>query len=364
MITQKPSKMVLNYFLLLFLISTLLVGRLLWPFLSILVLSFLLAGLFQPIYGYLTRRMPETIASLLTCAIIVLLVFIPLIFFVAALSSEALDLYHLSRGTDINMKVQQLLFDSPLMLKIRQILSYDYGIELDPEKMTAALTGFSGKSGLFLFNQAKAWAANIVLIIFDFTLMIITIFFLLIDNEKLINFLLKVSPMPDDQEKQLIQKFKEISDAVLINNGICGVIQGVLGGLAFAIFGIGSPILWGGIMLILAFLPIFGIGLVLIPTSLILMLQGHIGQGFVMLIFYAVLSFSVEYSLKPKLVGKKVKMHTLLVFLAILGGLKLFGFLGIIYGPLIITIFLTMSEIYVTNYNRYVTSIEDECPER
>jgi predicted PurR-regulated permease PerM len=77
-----------------------------------------------------------------------------------------------------------------------------------------------------------------------------------------------------------------------------------------------------------------------------------------MLLFYGSLSFSVEYALKPKLVGKQVQMHTLLVFLAILGGLKLFGFPGIIYGPLIITMFLTMAEIYITNYNKYVTSDE------
>jgi predicted PurR-regulated permease PerM len=353
--------MVLQYFLLLFLFSTLLVGRLLWPFLSILVISFLLAGLFQPVYSRLAKRMPKELASLLTCGIIILLVFIPLMFFIIALSSEALEVYHLSKGTDINLKIKQLLFESDVVATIQRILT-EYGIVLEPEKLTAAFTDFSGRSGLFLFNQAKAWAANIVVIIFDFTLMIITIFFLLIDNDRLINFLLKVSPMPDDQEKQLIQKFKEISDAVLINNGICGVIQGVLGGMAFALFGLGSPILWGGIMLILAFLPIFGIGLVLIPAALILMLQGDMTQGFIMLFFYATLSFSVEYGLKPKLVGKKVKMHTLLVFLAILGGLKLFGFLGIIYGPLIITIFLTMSEIYITNYNIYVTSAEEDCP--
>ncbi|MCK4838877.1 MAG: AI-2E family transporter [Desulfobulbaceae bacterium] len=347
--------MVLQYFLLLFVLTIIMTGRLLWPFLSILVLSFLLAGIFQPVYSYLTRWFSETISSLLTCVIIILLVFIPLMFFVAALSSEALDLYHLSKGTNINLKLKELLFESSLMLKVQSILT-GYGLFLEPDKLTTALSDFSGKTGLFLFNQATAWAANIMVIIFNFALMIITIFFLLIDNDKLINFILQVSPMPDEQEKQLIQKFKQISDAVLIGNGICSLIQGVLGGLVFVLFGLPSPILWGGIMLILAFLPIFGIGLVLIPAAAILILQGHLGQGLVMLLFYGLLSFSVEYALKPKLVGKQVKMHTLLVFLAILGGLQLFGFLGIIYGPLIITIFLTMSEIYITNYNRYVTS--------
>ncbi|MEN8135156.1 MAG: AI-2E family transporter [Thermodesulfobacteriota bacterium] len=359
MTPHKPSKMVLYYFLLLFVLAIIMAGRLLWPFLSILVLSFLLAGIFQPVYSYLRRWFSETFSSLLTCVVIILLVFIPLMFFVAALSSEALDLYHLSKGTNINLKLKELFVESSLMLKVQSVLA-GYGIVLEPEKLTAALTDLSGKTGLFLFDQAKAWAANVMVIIFNFALMIITIFFLLIDNDKLINFILQVSPMPDEEEKQLIRKFKQISDAVLIGNGICSLIQGVLGGLAFVLFGLGSPILWGGIMLILAFLPIFGIGLVLIPAAAILMLQGHLGQGIIMLIFYGVLSFSVEYALKPKLVGKQVKMHTLLVFLAILGGLQLFGFLGIIYGPLIITIFLTMSEIYIINYNRYVTDEESD----
>lgn len=357
MTSHKPSRMVLQYFLLLFLFTTIVVARLFWPFLSILVLSFLLAGIFQPIYNYLTDYLSETFSSLLTCFVIILLVFIPLMFFIGALSSEAIDLYHLSKGTNLNLKLRELLFESNFMLRIQDIMA-GYGIVIEPDKLTAIISDLSGKSGLFLFNHAKDWAANVMVIIFNFALMIITIFFLLIDNERLISFVLKISPMPDEQEKQLIRKFKQISDAVLVGNGICGLIQGILGGLAFFVFGIGSPILWGGVMLILAFLPIFGIGMVLIPASIILMLQGHVGQGIIMAIFYLSLSFSVEYLLKPKLVGKQVKMHTLLVFLAILGGLKLFGFLGIIYGPLIIATFLTMAEIYTVSYNRYVTSDE------
>jgi predicted PurR-regulated permease PerM len=358
MTNAKPTKLVLQYFILLFLLSTLMVGRLLWPFLSILVFSYLLAEIFQPVNNYLTLRFSKKLSSLITCFAVILVVFIPLIFFIAALSSEALELYHLSKGTNINLKLHELLFESTFVQRVMDVLG-GYGIILEPDKLAAALTDFSGKTGLFLFKQAKAWAANVMLIIFNFSLMIITIFFLLIDNKQLVNFLVRLSPLPDDQERQLIQKFKEIAGAVIIGNGICGLIQGVLGGLVFAAFGLNSPILWGGIMLILAFLPIFGIGLVLVPTAIILMGQGHVDQGIFMLIFYAILSFSVEYALKPKLVGQQVKMHTLLVFLSILGGLKLFGFLGIIYGPLIITAFMTMSEIYLANYNWYITHEEE-----
>ena len=118
--------------------------------------------------------------------------------------------------------------------------------------------------------------------------------------------------------------------------------------------GISSPILWGGVMAILAFLPILGIGLVLVPAAVIFYLKGQVGAAIFMLIFYGFLSFSVEYLLKPWMVGERVKMHTLLVFLSILGGLSVYGVLGIIYGPLIVTAFLSLADIYRKNYREYV----------
>jgi predicted PurR-regulated permease PerM len=349
---------VLHYFLLLFLGSIFLLVRLLWPFLSILILSFLLAGLFQPVYQYLRRYLTDSLASLATCLLIILLVFIPLIFFIGALSSETFALYQLSKGTNLNEKLRELVFESNLMIRFQDLLAA-YGITLEPEKIGKTISDLSGKTGLFLFNLAKTWAADVMLLIFNFILMLIAIFFLLADSDRMINFILRLSPLPDVQERQLIHKFKQIAGAVLIGNGICGLLQGLLGGLLFAVFGLSSPILWGGIMVILAFLPIFGIGLVLIPTALILMIKGLVAQGFFTLIFYATVSFGVEYLLKPKLVGHQTKMHTLLVFLAILGGLKLFGFMGIVYGPLIIAIFLTMAEIYQSSYINMVATCDD-----
>jgi predicted PurR-regulated permease PerM len=147
-----------------------------------------------------------------------------------------------------------------------------------------------------------------------------------------------------------MKKFLEISGVILVGNGISGLFQGVVAGILFALLGISSPVLWGAIMAVLAFLPIFGIGLILLPTSAILLINGSMAQAIITFIFYIILSFTVEYLLKPKFVGSHVKMHTLLVFLAIIGGMAMFGVLGIIYGPLIVTAFLTLSEIYLKEY--------------
>jgi len=145
-----------------------------------------------------------------------------------------------------------------------------------------------------------------------------------------------------------------MGSAILLGNGLGGLIQGILGGIVFAFFGFRSPFLWGVIMALLAFLPIVGVGVVFLPAALYLILQGRLAAGIFFIVFYVVLSGGIEYLFKPKLVGKRLQMHTLLVFLSIIGGLKLFGILGIIYGPLVVTAFLTLSDIYESSYRRIV----------
>ena len=107
-------------------------------------------------------------------------------------------------------------------------------------------------------------------------------------------------------------------------------------------------------MAFLAFLPIIGIGVVFIPAAIYLFFIDRIAAGIFFIVFYLVLSISVDNLLKPKLVGRRVKMHTLLVFFSIIGGLNLFGILGIIYGPLITTAFITLTDIYYASYQKLV----------
>jgi predicted PurR-regulated permease PerM len=212
------------------------------------------------------------------------------------------------------------------------------------------ISDMSKTAGLFIYGKASGWAANIMSFVFQFSILIMVIFFLLKELDRLIEFLTRLSPLPKEQDELLMNKFMELAGVILVGNGISGVFQGVLGGFFFAMLELNSPVLWGSVMAVLAFLPIFGIGGILVPTAAILLINGHSGQAITTLVFYGLLAFSVEYLLKPKFVGSQVKMHTLLVLLAILGGMSLFGILGIIYGPLIVTAFLTLADIYLKEY--------------
>jgi predicted PurR-regulated permease PerM len=245
--------------------------------------------------------------------------------------------------------------DSRLLDRANYFLS-SFNYTLSGDEIKGAVSEMGRFIGLFLYEQARVIASNTFAFVVYFFLMLMVVFFLLLDGHRLLSYISDLSPLPPEQENMLIEKFKAISSAILIGNGLGGLIQGVVGGLLFWGFGFQRAFLWGVIMALLAFIPIVGIGAVFIPTTIYLFISGKTITGIVSLISYVILSGGVEYFFKPKLVGHQVKMHPLLVFLAIIGGLNLFGILGIIYGPLVVTAFLTMADIYRTNYQRLVES--------
>ena len=348
-----PRDIILWFFLAVFLVSCFLLGWLLWPFLSVIVVAAVITGIFNPIYRFLSRKISAVFSSVLTCFVIFLVLFIPVSAFVGILANEAYDLYLTAKDAVAGNPFKELIENSKIVEKINDLLS-NFGVAITGDELNRGITELGRVVGLFLYEQARSITANIVSFIVNFFFMLLIVFYLLIDSHRLVSFIVSLSPLPDDQDEKLIQKFKDMAGAILIGNGLGGLIQGTLGGAVFALFGFNSAFLWGVIMALMAFLPIVGIGAVFVPAAIYLFLQGRFLAGSFFIIFYVLLSGGIEYFFKPKLVGKRVQMHTLLVFLAIIGGLKLFGILGIIYGPLVVTAFLTLTDIYESSYRRIV----------
>jgi predicted PurR-regulated permease PerM len=353
-----PRGIILWFFLAVFIVSCILLGWLLWPFISVIVLATVISGVFNPVYRAFNNKINPTLSSLLTCLIIFFVLFIPVTFFVGILANEAYDLYLSARETVQSMQIRDMIENSELIAKANEILD-NFNIKITAEQITNVVSEIGRTVGFFLYDQLSSITANVLSFIVNFFFMLLIIFYLLIDNKRLAAFIVGLSPLPDDQDRKLIQKFKDMSGAILIGNGLGGLIQGMLGGCVFWLFGLKSPFVWGVVMALLAFLPIVGIGAVFIPAAVYLFITGRIAAGIFFLVFYLVLSGSIEYFFKPKLVGKRVQMHTLLVFLSIIGGLKLFGILGIIYGPLVVTAFLTLADIYEASYQKLVEPFKE-----
>jgi predicted PurR-regulated permease PerM len=348
-----------RFFLFLLALAALILGGILWPFWQFLILSFLLSGIFRPVYQQLNKWMPSWTASLLTCMLITLIVFLPLIVCISEFSSEAIQLYRYGRDTNVLFKLQQFMQDNILTSQAQAVLK-GFGLNFEPIDVPAIVSGLSKSVGVFIYNQASAWAANIVNFALQFCMLLMVSFFLLRDIDYLIDFLARLSPLPENQDKLLMEKFMEIAGSILLGNGLNGLLQGVLGGVFIALLGLKAPVFYGVMMGVLAFLPLLGIGLVLIPTAALLLLNGFIGQAAATLIFYLVVTLSVKYLIQPRLFRSRVKMHNLLIFLSIIGGVSFFGILGVIYGPLIVTAFLTLAELYLHEYRSIPTVIEPD----
>jgi len=359
MTEKTASYTILLFFLACFLVSIFLLGWLLWPFLSIIILAAVVSGIFSPMYRRITHRgaVRPAIGSFLTCCVIFCILFIPIVFFVSILSKEAYDLYLLAKDAMISPQISALMEGSKVLEFTNNVLA-NFNFQITVEELNTYISEIARFVGLFLYDQARSIASNMLAFFINFFLMLLVIFYLLVDGRQLVSFIIDLSPLPNNQDQILLKKFEDMAGAILIGNGAGGLIQGVAGGVVFSIFGLPSPFLWGVIMGLLAFLPIIGIGLVFIPAAIYLFLKGRIAASVFFIVFYVVLSGGVEYLFKPKLVGQRVKMHTLLVFFAIIGGLKLFGILGIIYGPLVFTAFLTLTDIYRSSYQTMVNSLD------
>ena len=345
------QKAVFIFFIALFIISILLAGKLIAPFFAILILAIVSTGIFSPVFKYLSKKMTPKAASLITCVLIFFLIFIPVIFFVGILSKEAFNLYAMARDAVFSAQLKNLLESTQALEKLNDLL-LRAGVEkpVTWDTLIAPISEVGKVVGLSLFEQARFITSNVFSFLVYFGLMIIVVFYMFMDGEKFIKYMYDLSPLPDEHDEKLFGKFMDMAGAVLIGNGLGGLIQGIAGGTLFLFLGFNSPFLWGVIMGFLAFLPIVGIGIVLIPTAVILMLKSNIGAGIFVLVFYAALSWGIEYLFKPKVVGDRVSMHPLIVFFAIIGGLKAYGILGIIYGPLIATLFLTLADIYFSSF--------------
>ena len=351
------KNIILGFFIALFLVSAFLLGWLFQPFISIIVLAGVVTGVFTPVYKKIENdgKINPPIASFLTCILIFMVLFVPIAFFIGILSKEAYGLYLAAKNAVFSAEVKKIL-ESNVWIEQINVYLRPFNFELNGEELNNIITQLAKTVGLFLYEQARSIAQNMFIFVINFVLMLLVIYFLLIDGDRLIKFIMDLSPLPEKENMALSNKFKDMAGAILIGNGICGFIQGFLGGFVFTFLGFNSPFLWGVIMGLLAFLPIVGIGVVLMPASIYLLLKLRIAAGIFLFIFYLVLSLGIEYLFKPRLVGHRVQMHTLLVFFSIIGGLKLFGILGIIYGPLVVTGFLTLTEIYHADYKKLVAS--------
>ncbi|MBN3032850.1 MAG: AI-2E family transporter [Candidatus Saganbacteria bacterium] len=309
------------------------------PFLVALLSAGALAYIFYPVYKALAQRLPAgppraVIASALTCLLICLIVLFPVVFVTVTLAGEARAGYAF---------LQQFMAGPALNLNFPFPFAELFGNLTPVKELVLDLSG----TAIDWLQGALKTIPNIALNIF---ITIFSTYYFLKHGGDLYRLLQEFVPLPAGRYQQIIARFDDLSRGVIMGQVVVGLVQGVLAWLGFVIIGLPNPVLWGFLTAIISIIPLLGAALVWFPIFLVLLAQGIYFGGVwraVFLFFYGVFVVSlIDNLLKPKIVGGHAKIHPLIVLIGILGGLQLFGLPGILIGPLVLTCFDLMVEIY------------------
>ena len=320
---------------------------LLQPFLTAILAAAILAALFQGWYGFflkVTGNRPNA-SSALTSFSIALIVLVPL-FIVLSIALNEMN-YAYTNLSSNGASMQNML--NVIAVKLQAIPfmhAFVSDQSFDVTHIINTMRGFS--QNIFVFIQALY--ENIAHLVFWLLVMFFSLFYFLVDGKAMVRYCMRVTPLRDEHEKLLIDKFVSMSRATLRGTLIVGMIQGFLGGMMFAIAGLPSPVMWGLVMTVLSAIPLVGGGLVWLPAGIILLLAGQVWQGTFILLFGMIIISTIDNVLRPKLVGRDTQMHPLMVFFATLGGISFFGFPGFVIGPIIASLSLALLDIYTLEF--------------
>lgn len=346
------SRFVTALFLIVFAVALVVFLRLLFVYVTAIVLGLVLASLFWPVYQRVLTATGgrRNLAASVVTALVALVVLVPLVFLITSLSAQAFTLYQKASGQELVEQMRKLTADdSPVAMEVRS-LAARFGVDLSAQRLTELGADVAKAVGLFLYEQLGGIASNALALLMHFGMMIVLLFAFFAEGERLKAYVLDLSPLPDEQEETIARRFAAISRAVFVGNGLGSILQGVLGGIAFYLFGIGSGALWGAAIAFFAFLPMVGASIVIAPAALYLFLTGHPVAAIGFLVFNGVQIFVLEYIVKTRLIGGQGEMNGVLVFFGMVAGISVFGLLGLFYGPLVLTMFVTLAEIYREHY--------------
>ena len=325
------------------------------PFLGAFIFAAIITGSIYPAYKWFLEktRMTRRFAAVIMCVLVVIVVFFPMTYLALALSKEAVTLYQDLTADITNDSLRNFFIDNKYIGRMMKNLSTLLGTEVNIDRFISEIVNQLKNFARIIIVTFNHIFENIVRFLFNFVIMILVIYALLAEGIPLKSFLLKLSPLPDDQEELIIDKFNQMNFVTLICNGLGGLLQGILGGIGFWIAGIKLVFLWTTVMIILAFIPLLGISLVYIPACLYLLIVGKISAAITLFIYCSLVAFITENWFKPIFIGNKIQINSLFVLFTIIGGMTVFGFGGIFYGPIIAILFLTMVDLYHKFYSDY-----------
>jgi predicted PurR-regulated permease PerM len=341
---MQERKLEIYLFFVLLGVASFLTFKIFEPYLYALILALIFSVIFHPLHKKILMEIPKhhSLSALLTLFIVFMLVLLPLVLFGVQITDDIKNIYEYALvsgggqgfvGNVTNIANNIINYFNPTnvnppLFDVTDTENYALGI----------LTWLRGHFGDIFSGLAKFFVN-----LFIFT---ISFFYFIKDGDRLRKDIIDLSPFKDDRDEEILNKLKIAIVSVVKGSVLVAMIQGLVSGLGFYIFGLPSHVFWGGVTAVAALVPGFGTSLVIGPAVLYLLFTGFTGQAIGLFIWGVLAVGFIDNFLGPKFIEQGIKIHPLLILLSALGGISFFGPVGFLLGPITISFLFALFDIY------------------
>jgi|AntRauTorckE6833_2_1112554.scaffolds.fasta_scaffold01348_5 predicted PurR-regulated permease PerM len=321
----------------------LMAGYMVWlimsPFLTALALSTIIVTICFPLYTGIKKYIPKnnsSIAALATTLVVLIAIIIPLVFMSSMVAQEVVSFYQELNKGEGGIQTQIATIEQSLESLIP-------GFEIDIlDQLQSSGQWFAGNLGAIFAGTLST--------IFIFFISLVGSFYFFRDGRELLQLLITASPLPDDEDRIILNRLARAVRAVATGTVLVAIIQGSLVAIGFTVFGIERAVLWGSFASLGALIPGVGTTIVTVPAIVYLFFVGEIFSAVGLLVWSVLIVGLVDNLIGPYLISRGNNLHPFIILISVLGGISLMGPIGFVIGPVVVTLFVVLLEIY----NQYI----------
>jgi predicted PurR-regulated permease PerM len=324
--------------------------KILFPYLTPIILALVVVTFTYRTYERVARRLKgrSGLAAVVMILVVCFTIILPLVIVGTMLVEQAAALFKVLQQTDMPALLKGLRVGERLMFVKKIVPSFDPAT-IAPEKYLFAAV-----------KQIPAWVAangsavfaSVAQTVLAFFLMLLAMYYFYVDGRRLTTELVYLSPLPDEYDKEIFARFRGVIDATFRGQILTALAQGAVTGIGLGIAGVPAPVFWGAMAALFALIPMVGPALIWIPAAGYLFVTGQMGWGIFMVLWGVVAVGLVDNVIRPWAMKEGLNLPAVVLIFAILGGMQAFGFVGLVIGPLVFALLVTILQMYKTFFAR------------
>jgi len=311
----------------------LLMAMILLPYLAVFVVAGTLAVMFEPLYRRLrTVLQNDSVASLATVLFVFVIICIPIVYFGMHIARDVNQMYYSVAAGQGNILLDQVT------------QSLGINVQFDFDQLLQQALGW-------IINHAVSVFSSVAQILFAFLLSMLALFYFLKDGKKFLDLFTLLSPLPDTDDEEIYKRLGKAIHSVVFGYLGIALMQGILVSIGFYIFGIPNSALWGALAAIVEPIPFIRSVFIVLTACIYLFSTGHAAAAIGLLAWDIIVGGSIDNFVAPKLIERGLKIHPLFILFSLLGGLAVFGPIGFLMGPIILSLFFALLDIYKKRFD-------------